>query len=72
MYLHDMTRENALTVEDQDKVIGRTSFDIEMPRRQAGQLALALNTIEAPTARTADPAGTCRSGELGAWQFGTY
>jgi putative iron-dependent peroxidase len=74
-YLHDMTAWNALTVEDQEKVIGRTKLsDIEMPDDvKPANSHVALNTIE-------DPDGTERQilranmpfGELGRGEFGTY
>ena len=74
-YLHDMAAWNALTVEDQEKVIGRSKLsDIEMPDDvKPANSHVALNTIE-------DPDGTERQilranmpfGELGRGEFGTY
>ncbi len=74
-YLHDMTAWNALTTEDQEKVIGRSKLsDIEMPDDvKPANSHVALNTIE-------DPDGTERQilranmpfGELGRGEFGTY
>jgi putative iron-dependent peroxidase len=74
-YLHDMAAWNALTTEDQEKVIGRTKLsDIEMPDDvKPANSHVALNTIE-------DPDGTERQilranmpfGELGRGEFGTY
>jgi putative iron-dependent peroxidase len=74
-YLHDMTAWNALSVEDQERVIGRTKLDnIEMPDDQKpANSHLALNVIE-------DDNGTelkivrdnMPFGRAGAGEFGTY
>jgi porphyrinogen peroxidase len=74
-YLHDMAAWNALSTEEQEKVIGRTKLaDIEMPDDvKPANSHVALNTIE-------DPDGTERQilranmpfGELGRGEFGTY
>ncbi len=74
-YLHDMAAWTALTVEDQEKVIGRSKLsDIEMPDDiKPANSHVALNTIE-------DPDGTERQilranmpfGEFGRGEFGTY
>ncbi len=74
-YLHDMDAWNALAVEEQEKVIGRTKLsDIEMPDDvKPANSHVALNTIE-------DPDGTERQilranmpfGEVGRGEFGTY
>jgi putative iron-dependent peroxidase len=74
-YLHDMAAWNALAVEDQEKVIGRTKLsDIELPDGvKPANSHVALNTIE-------DPDGTERQilranmpfGEFGRGEFGTY
>jgi porphyrinogen peroxidase len=74
-YLHDMDAWNALPVEEQEKVIGRTKLsDIEMPDDvKPANSHVALNTIE-------DPDGTERQilranmpfGEVGRGEFGTY
>jgi len=74
-YLHDMEAWNALPVEEQEKVIGRTKLsDIEMPDDvKPANSHVALNTIE-------DPDGTERQilranmpfGEVGRGEFGTY
>jgi len=74
-YLHDMAAWNALSTEDQEKVIGRSKLaDIEMPDEvKPANSHVALNTIE-------DPDGTERQilranmpfGELGRGEFGTY
>jgi porphyrinogen peroxidase len=74
-YLHDMQAWNALSVEDQEKVIGRSKLsDIEMPDEvKPVNSHVAVNTI-------IDPDGTQRQiiranmpfGELGRGEFGTY
>jgi putative iron-dependent peroxidase len=74
-YLHDMQAWNALTTEDQEKVIGRYKLsDIEMPDDvKPANSHVALNTIE-------EPDGTERQilranmpfGEVGRGEFGTY
>jgi len=74
-YLHDMDAWNALPVEEQEKVIGRTKLsDIEMPDDvKPANSHVALNTIE-------NPDGTERQilranmpfGEVGRGEFGTY
>jgi len=74
-YLHDMGAWNALPVEEQEKVIGRSKLsDIEMPDDvKPANSHVALNTIE-------DPDGTERQilranmpfGEVGRGEFGTY
>ena len=74
-YLHDLAAWNALTVEEQEKAIGRTKLsDIEMPDDvKPANSHVALNTI-------VDPDGTERQilrdnmpfGEVGRGEFGTY
>jgi porphyrinogen peroxidase len=74
-YLHDMDAWNALSTEDQERVIGRSKLsDIEMPDEiKPANSHVALNTIE-------EPDGTQRQilranmpfGELGRGEFGTY
>jgi porphyrinogen peroxidase len=74
-YVHDMDAWNALTTEDQEKVIGRYKLsDIEMPDDvKPTNSHVALNTIE-------EPDGTERQilranmpfGEVGRGEFGTY
>jgi len=74
-YLHDMDAWNALSTEDQERVIGRSKLsDIEMPDDvKPANSHVAVNTIE-------DPDGTQRQilranmpfGELGRGEFGTY
>ena len=74
-YLHDMKAWNALPVEDQERVIGRSKLsDIEMPDEvKPANSHVAVNTIT-------DPDGTERQilranmpfGELGRGEFGTY
>jgi putative iron-dependent peroxidase len=74
-YLHDVRAWNALPVEEQEKVIGRSKLsDIEMPDDiKPANSHVALNTI-------IDPDGTQRQilranmpfGEVGRGEFGTY
>jgi len=74
-YLHDVTSWNALPVEEQEKVIGRSKLaDIEMPDDvKPANSHVALNTI-------IDPDGTQRQilranmpfGAPGRGEFGTY
>ncbi|MGW1334761.1 Dyp-type peroxidase [Streptomyces rubiginosohelvolus] len=74
-YLHDLTSWNALTVEEQERVIGRTKLDdVEFPDEdKPADSHLALNTIT-------DPDGTERDilranmpfGSFGKGEFGTY
>src|SRR5882724_6021063 len=74
-YVHDMDAWNALPVEEQEKVIGRTKLsDIEMPDDvKPVNSHVALNTIE-------EPDGTERQilranmpfGQVGRGEFGTY
>jgi putative iron-dependent peroxidase len=74
-YVHDMAAWNALPVEEQEKVIGRTKLsDIEMPdETKPADSHVALNTIY-------DPDGTQRQilrdnmpfGSAGTGEFGTY
>jgi putative iron-dependent peroxidase len=74
-YLHDLAAWNALTTEDQERVIGRSKLpDIEMPDAvKPANSHVALNTIEAPD-------GTQRQilranmpfGRAGQGEFGTY
>jgi porphyrinogen peroxidase len=74
-YVHDMTAWNALSVEQQERVIGRTKLeDIELPEDvKAADSHVALNTIE-------DENGVQQQimrfnmpfGRVGAAEFGTY
>ena len=74
-YLHDMTAWNGLTVEEQERVIGRAKLsNVEMGDDvKPSNSHVALNTIE-------EPDGTQRQilrenmpfGSLGAGEFGTY
>jgi porphyrinogen peroxidase len=74
-YVHDMDAWNALSVEEQERVFGRSKLsDIEMPDEvKPANSHVALNTI-------VDPDGTQRQilranmpfGELGREEFGTY
>lgn len=74
-YLHDMTAWNAISVEDQERVIGRRKLtNVELPDDvKPPDSHVALNTI-------ADPDGTSRQilrdnmafGNIGRREFGTY
>ena len=74
-YLHDMSAWNALPVEEQERVIGRSKLDdIEIPDDlKAPNSHVALNTIT-------EPDGTERKiiranmpfGDVGRGEFGTY
>ena len=74
-YLHDMAAWNALTVEEQERVIGRAKLsNVEMADDvKPSNSHVALNTI-------VEPDGTQRQilrdnmpfGSLGAGEFGTY
>ncbi len=74
-YLHDMSAWNALSVEEQERVIGRTKLDdIELPDDvKPANSHVALNTIE-------DEHGVQQQimrfnmpfGHVGAGEFGTY
>jgi putative iron-dependent peroxidase len=74
-YVHDMTAWNALPVEEQERVIGRTKLDdIELDDDvKPANSHVALNTIT-------DPDGTERKivranmpfGDVGSGEFGTY
>jgi putative iron-dependent peroxidase len=74
-YLHNLDSWNALTTEEQERVIGRTKLsDIEMPDDvKPSNSHVALNTI-------VDPDGTERQivranmpfGSVGSQEFGTY
>ncbi|HEY1346855.1 MAG TPA: Dyp-type peroxidase [Streptosporangiaceae bacterium] len=74
-YVHDMGAWNTLTVEEQEKVIGRTKLDdIELPDDvKPSNSHVAVNTIT-------EPDGTERQivranmpfGAVGAGEFGTY
>jgi putative iron-dependent peroxidase len=74
-YLHDLAAWQALTVEEQERVVGRTKLeDIELPDGvQPSNSHVTLNTIT-------DPDGTERQilrdnmpfGSVGAGEYGTY
>jgi putative iron-dependent peroxidase len=74
-YVHDMDAWNALSVEEQERVIGRTKLDdIELPDDvKPSNSHVAVNTIT-------EPDGTERQivranmpfGSVGAGEFGTY
>ena len=77
-YLHDMPAWNALPVEEQEKVIGRSKLsDIEMPDEiKPANSHVALNTIFEPDGtqrqilRANMPFGAAGSGEFGTYFIG--
>ncbi|MEU5135957.1 Dyp-type peroxidase [Streptomyces californicus] len=76
-YLHDLTSWNALTVEEQERVIGRTKLDdVEFPDdEKAADSHLALNTIvengaERDIVRANMPFGSFEQGEFGTYYIG--
>jgi len=77
-YLHDLRAWNALSVSEQEKVIGRTKLDdIELPDDvKAPNSHLALNTIvdadggERQIVRDNMPFGTVGTGEFGTYFIG--
>jgi putative iron-dependent peroxidase len=74
-YLHDMTSWNTLSVEEQERVIGRTKLDdIELPDDvKPADSHVALNTVTGPDG---DELAIVRAnmpfGNPGAGEFGTY
>lgn len=72
-YVHDLTTWNALKVEDQETVIGRTKLDNIEIQDKASNSHVALNTIDDPDGnelkilRDNMPFGSVKDGE-----FGTY
>lgn len=74
-YLHDMAAWNALTVEDQQRVIGRTKLsDMEMPDEiKPANSHLALNVIEDDEGNELKIVrDNMPFGRAGAAEFGTY
>jgi putative iron-dependent peroxidase len=74
-YLHDLQGWNALTVEDQEKAIGRSKLsDIEMPDDvKPSNSHVALNTIEDPDGTEHDILrANMPFGQVGHREFGTY
>ena len=77
-YLHDMASWNALTVEDQERAIGRAKLsNVEMPDDvKPPNSHVALNTIVEPDGtqrqilRDNMPFGSLRSGEFGTYFIG--
>ena len=77
-YLHDMAAWNALTVEEQERVIGRTKLsDIELPDDvKPADSHVALNTVvdedgtERQIVRANMPFATLSSGERGTYFIG--
>jgi len=74
-YLHDMTSWNTLSVEEQERVIGRTKLaDIELPDDvKPVDSHVALNTVTGPDG---DELAIVRAnmpfGNVGKGEFGTY
>jgi putative iron-dependent peroxidase len=79
-YLHDLTARNALPVEEQERVIGRTKLDdIELTDEvKPANSHVALTTITGPDGterqivRDNMPFGQFGSGADGTGEFGTY
>ncbi|WNI20950.1 Dyp-type peroxidase [Streptomyces sp. ITFR-16] len=74
-YLHDLTAWNALPVEEQERVIGRSKFtDIEMPDDvKPADSHVALNTITEPDGTERDILrANMPFGRFGEGEFGTY
>ncbi|MFJ2022249.1 Dyp-type peroxidase [Streptomyces sp. NPDC087897] len=77
-YLHDLTSWNALTVEEQERVIGRTKLDdVEFPDdKKPADSHLALNTIidkdgnERDILRANMPFGSFERGDFGTYFIG--
>ena len=77
-YLHDLTAWNALSIEDQERAIGRSKLtNIEMPDEQkAANSHLALNVIEDAAGnqlqilRDNMPFGSFAAGEFGTYYIG--
>ena len=74
-YVHDLAAWNALTIEDQERAIGRTKLsDIEMPDDiKPANSHVALNTIVDDDGERAQILrANMPFGELGRGEFGTY
>ncbi len=74
-YLHDMAAWNALPVEEQERVIGRTKLaDIELPDAvKPANSHVALNTVtDADGAELQIVRANMPFGEAGRGEFGTY
>jgi porphyrinogen peroxidase len=74
-YLHDLPAWNALTIEDQERAIGRSKLDdIEMPDDvKPANSHVALNTITGPDGEErAIVRANMPFGNPGAAEFGTY
>jgi putative iron-dependent peroxidase len=74
-YLHDMRAWNALTVEEQEKVIGRTKLaDIELPDGvKPGDSHVALTTLTGPGGEQRQILrDNMPFGSLGRGEYGTY
>jgi putative iron-dependent peroxidase len=73
-YLHDLAGWNALPVERQEKIIGRTKLDdIELPDDvKPSDSHVALNTIEDKNGEQQIMRFNMPFGRVGAGEFGTY
>ena len=74
-YVHDLARWDAMTVEDQERTIGRTKLsDIELPDAvKAPDSHVALTTIEGPDGEERRIVRyNMPFGRVGAGEFGTY
>lgn len=74
-YVHDLTTWDALTVEEQERAIGRSKLDdIEMPDAvKPANSHVALNTIVEPDGvQKQILRGNMPFGDVGADEFGTY
>jgi putative iron-dependent peroxidase len=74
-YLHDMTAWNALPIEEQERVIGRTKLtDIELPDDvKPANSHVALNTVTGPDGEERQIVrANMPFGEVGRGEFGTY
>jgi porphyrinogen peroxidase len=74
-YLHDMAPWNALPIEEQERVIGRSKLDdIEMPDDvKPANSHVALNTVTAPDGSELQIVrANMPFGEVGRGEFGTY
>ena len=74
-YLHDMTAWNALPVEEQERVVGRTKLaDIELPDDvKPANSHVALNTLTGPDGEELQIVrANMPFGEPGRGEFGTY
>jgi putative iron-dependent peroxidase len=74
-YLHDLTSWNALPIEEQERVVGRTKLtDIELPDAvKSANSHVALNTVSGPDGTELQIVrANMPFGEVGRGEFGTY